>query len=316
MRELLCDPLFDVASSVAEVPADTEAGWTVASVAPGVDGGYRDVEEPGEILGGEQRFEIVHRPNRRLQPSQLVINSRSALFRFGCFPWSEACLGAAIQSPAPSISREGGDGWALFGRVFERVSESLLKGCGALIAVMERLVRPTIGWDSRVDTDRTPAGTASVAPTRPPVCLPGGNSSIRSASRLRVPLSTHGTSLMVASPGNTSHSHPQTTQTPTERTSRFSPRSTLSRRTALHDTRICTQSLLGVTSVAHAHNTLLRPRGDRLSNPRGHPGRSLRLRPRSPTEARDGMSTNRPRRQPPTDRRVHTCGERVMGGLR
>jgi hypothetical protein len=65
MLELLGDPLFDVASPVAEVPADTEAGWTVASVAPGVDGGYRDVEEPGEVVGGEQWFEIVHRSNRR-----------------------------------------------------------------------------------------------------------------------------------------------------------------------------------------------------------------------------------------------------------
>jgi hypothetical protein len=37
-------------------------------VAPGVDGGNRDIEEVGEVLGGEQRFEIVHRPMVRGNP--------------------------------------------------------------------------------------------------------------------------------------------------------------------------------------------------------------------------------------------------------
>jgi hypothetical protein len=60
-------------------------------------------------------------------------------------------LGGAIQSPEHSISREGGDGWALFGRVFERVSESLLKGSGALMAVVEHLFAPIIGGDDTFD---------------------------------------------------------------------------------------------------------------------------------------------------------------------
>lgn len=68
MLELLGDPPSDVASSVAEVPTDTEARWTVASVSPGVDGGNWDVEELGEVLGGEQLFKIVHRPIVRDNP--------------------------------------------------------------------------------------------------------------------------------------------------------------------------------------------------------------------------------------------------------
>jgi hypothetical protein len=33
--------------------ADAEAGWACASVAPGVDGGHRDVEVVGEVFDAE-----------------------------------------------------------------------------------------------------------------------------------------------------------------------------------------------------------------------------------------------------------------------
>ena len=54
------DPLLDVVAPAAEVPADVETGWTLPTVSRGVDGGNGHVEEAGEVLGGEQRFEIVH----------------------------------------------------------------------------------------------------------------------------------------------------------------------------------------------------------------------------------------------------------------
>ena len=56
----MADPLLDVASSVAEVSADAETGWTLLAVSPGVDGGEWDVEKFGQLLSGEQRFELVH----------------------------------------------------------------------------------------------------------------------------------------------------------------------------------------------------------------------------------------------------------------
>ena len=42
------------------MPADAEAGWASASVAPGVDGGYRDVEVVGDVFDGEEPFEGFH----------------------------------------------------------------------------------------------------------------------------------------------------------------------------------------------------------------------------------------------------------------
>ncbi len=54
------DPLLDVVASVAEVLADSETGWTLTPVPPGVDRGDGHVEKLGELLGGEQRLKMVH----------------------------------------------------------------------------------------------------------------------------------------------------------------------------------------------------------------------------------------------------------------
>ena len=42
------------------MPADAEAWWALAAVAPGVDGGYWDVEVVGEILHGEEPVGRFH----------------------------------------------------------------------------------------------------------------------------------------------------------------------------------------------------------------------------------------------------------------
>jgi hypothetical protein len=255
-------------------------------------------------------------PDRGWEPSHFVINSLSTGSHFGCFPWSEAYLGGAIQSLAHSISREGGDGWALFGRVFERVSESLLKGSGALMTVTERLVRTTIGWVSRVNTDWTPAGTAS-ASAHPDPGVPSRGQLEHSQRLTAERTDQHPRNVADGRiPGHhlplapADHTDPHRTDQPLLAEIHLVPTDGSSRHTQLQ------QVASRCGGCCHAHNTLLQPRGDRLLNPKGHPLRSLRLRPRSPAEACDRMSTNRPRRQSEFDRRVHTCGERGMRGLR
>lgn len=47
----MMDPLVDVAPSVAEVPAGSEAGGSFSPVPPGVDGCKGDFEVVGEVLG-------------------------------------------------------------------------------------------------------------------------------------------------------------------------------------------------------------------------------------------------------------------------
>ncbi len=58
--QLGTDPLLDVASPVTQVPADPEAGWPEASVAPAIDRLDRHVEVAGEVLGAEQFIESFH----------------------------------------------------------------------------------------------------------------------------------------------------------------------------------------------------------------------------------------------------------------
>ena len=41
---------------------DPEAGRALAAVSPRVDGGDGNVEIVGEVLGGDQRFEMLHAP--------------------------------------------------------------------------------------------------------------------------------------------------------------------------------------------------------------------------------------------------------------
>ena len=59
--ELPLDPLFNVASSVADVLTGAEALRTLASPPPVVQRRYRDVEVVGEVLGAEQFIELFHR---------------------------------------------------------------------------------------------------------------------------------------------------------------------------------------------------------------------------------------------------------------
>ena len=59
--ELPLDPLFNVASSVADVLTGAEALRTLASPPPVVQRRYRYVEVVGEVLGAEQLIELFHR---------------------------------------------------------------------------------------------------------------------------------------------------------------------------------------------------------------------------------------------------------------
>ncbi len=59
--ELSLYPLFNVASSIANVLAGPEALRTLASPPPVVQRRYRDVEIAGEVLGAEQFIELFHR---------------------------------------------------------------------------------------------------------------------------------------------------------------------------------------------------------------------------------------------------------------
>ena len=58
--ELSLYPLFNVASSIANVLAGAEALRTLASPPPVVQRRYRDVEVVGEVLGAEQFIESFH----------------------------------------------------------------------------------------------------------------------------------------------------------------------------------------------------------------------------------------------------------------
>ncbi len=51
LLDLFGDPLVDVAFAVAEMAAGSEAGWSLAAVTPGVEGGEGHVEVVGELLG-------------------------------------------------------------------------------------------------------------------------------------------------------------------------------------------------------------------------------------------------------------------------
>jgi len=55
LGELVADPSLDITPPITEVAANPEAGRSSAVVSPGVDGGDRDVEVMGELLGAEQR---------------------------------------------------------------------------------------------------------------------------------------------------------------------------------------------------------------------------------------------------------------------
>ena len=59
--ELPLDPLFNIASSIADVLTGAEALRTFASSPPVVQRRYRDVEIAGEVLGAEQFIESFHR---------------------------------------------------------------------------------------------------------------------------------------------------------------------------------------------------------------------------------------------------------------
>jgi hypothetical protein len=58
--ELSLYPLFNVASSIAEVAADSESWWSLAAVPPRVEGGDGNPEVAGEVLGAEQFIELFH----------------------------------------------------------------------------------------------------------------------------------------------------------------------------------------------------------------------------------------------------------------
>jgi hypothetical protein len=57
--ELAFNPGFDIATSVAEVPADSESGWALVAVPPVVDGGDGNTEVVSYFLGAEEPLESV-----------------------------------------------------------------------------------------------------------------------------------------------------------------------------------------------------------------------------------------------------------------
>jgi len=51
--ELAFDPSFHVPLSIAEVAADSQSWWPLASMPPRVEGGDGNPEVAGEVLGAE-----------------------------------------------------------------------------------------------------------------------------------------------------------------------------------------------------------------------------------------------------------------------
>jgi hypothetical protein len=119
--ELVVDPAFDVAASVAQVSADPESRWTLAAVSPGVDGGDGHLEEVGEILCGEQGFEGVHTAIVRIDPFI------SLSFGVQTVTISELDL-VLRQRAATRWNRDGSASAVAVDRVVDRVTATLLKG--------------------------------------------------------------------------------------------------------------------------------------------------------------------------------------------
>ncbi len=71
--ELVFDPLCDVGPPVADVSAYSESWWSLSSVSPLVEGGYRDSEIVGEFLDGEEPVVVFHALDHRSAPSQLTL---------------------------------------------------------------------------------------------------------------------------------------------------------------------------------------------------------------------------------------------------
>lgn len=55
--ELLVDPDFKVAAAVAEVASNSESGWSLVAVPPGVDRGERNPKALSHFFGAEQPIE-------------------------------------------------------------------------------------------------------------------------------------------------------------------------------------------------------------------------------------------------------------------
>jgi hypothetical protein len=51
--KLAFDPLHDIGPSVADMPTDTEAGWSLSPIPPLVQGGHRHSEIVGEVFHAE-----------------------------------------------------------------------------------------------------------------------------------------------------------------------------------------------------------------------------------------------------------------------
>jgi hypothetical protein len=58
--ELVFNPLCDVGPPVADVSAYSEAWWSLSSVSPLVEGGYRDSEIVGEFFDGGEPGVVFH----------------------------------------------------------------------------------------------------------------------------------------------------------------------------------------------------------------------------------------------------------------
>jgi hypothetical protein len=142
-------------------------------------------------------------------------------------------LKGAGRPPAKRKSNERIDGWALFGRVLE----SLLKGSGALMAVVEHLSAPSIGGDGTFDGAWTPTRMQPAAAhftsdsfSRAQPDLPHRPAAKRTDQDPR----------NVSDDRITRHLGPLApVETATEPSRRSSPRSTLSRVMASCDTRTC-----------------------------------------------------------------------------
>ena len=88
--QLVVYPLVDVAFAVAEVFAGSEAWGSLSAVAPGVEGCEGNFEVFGELLGGEERVEVVHSPTLGWDPVRWV--------PFEC---RQPCYAVAISTVLP-----------------------------------------------------------------------------------------------------------------------------------------------------------------------------------------------------------------------